>query len=62
MTVLILTNTHDPTADDVIMRLRDRGTPVFRLDPADFPQRGRPALRDQRRRLVGNARHRAPHP
>ncbi|GAA3983763.1 ATP-grasp ribosomal peptide maturase [Thermobifida alba] len=39
MTVLILTNTHDPTADDVIMRLRDRGTPVFRLDPADFPQR-----------------------
>ncbi|GAA3739976.1 ATP-grasp ribosomal peptide maturase [Salinactinospora qingdaonensis] len=39
MAVLILTNTYDPTADDVIRRLHDRDVPVFRVDPADFPQR-----------------------
>ncbi len=38
MTVLILTNPFDITADDVILRLTERGVPVVRLDPADFPQ------------------------
>ena len=38
MTVLILTNPFDITADDVILRLTEHGVPVVCLDPADFPQ------------------------
>ncbi|MDX3357832.1 ATP-grasp ribosomal peptide maturase [Streptomyces sp. ME01-24h] len=37
MTVLILTSPEDVTADLVVAALRDRGTPVVRLDPADLP-------------------------
>lgn len=36
-TVLVLTARLDPTADSVVTELGRRGTPVFRLDPADFP-------------------------
>lgn len=35
--VLVLTNTEDGTADPVIHHLRERGTPVVRMDPGDFP-------------------------
>ena len=42
MTVLILTSEDDVTADMVVHRLVQRGTPVLRLDPADIP--GRVAL------------------
>jgi ATP-grasp ribosomal peptide maturase len=37
MTVLILTSEEDVTADMVVARLHDTGTPVMRLDPADVP-------------------------
>ncbi len=39
MTVLVLTAPLDPTADLVVTELRRRAVPVFRCDPADFPQR-----------------------
>ncbi|MFE0490136.1 MvdC/MvdD family ATP grasp protein [Streptomyces griseoaurantiacus] len=39
MTVLVLTSEEDLTADMVIGRLNDRGTPVMRLDPEHFPGR-----------------------
>ncbi|MGC4946156.1 MvdC/MvdD family ATP grasp protein [Streptomyces sp. DT224] len=42
MTALILTSEDDVTADMVIHRLVQQGTPVLRLDPADIP--GRVAL------------------
>ncbi|MGA8113480.1 MAG: ATP-grasp ribosomal peptide maturase [Actinocatenispora sp.] len=38
-TVLILTGRLDPTADLVVAELNRRDVPVFRCDPADFPQR-----------------------
>lgn len=38
MTVLVLTQRLDPTADLVIRELRHRGTPVLRCDPGDFPE------------------------
>src|SRR5205823_4322887 len=37
MTVLILTCEEDVTADMVVARLHETGTPVMRLDPADLP-------------------------
>jgi ATP-grasp ribosomal peptide maturase len=37
--VLVLTQPFDPTADYVVDALHRRGTPVFRCDPGDFPQR-----------------------
>lgn len=37
MTVLILTSEEDVTADMVVARLHETGTPVVRLDPADVP-------------------------
>jgi ATP-grasp ribosomal peptide maturase len=37
--VLILTQPFDPTADYVVEALHKVGTPVFRCDPGDFPQR-----------------------
>ncbi|MEU9405690.1 MvdC/MvdD family ATP grasp protein [Streptomyces sp. NPDC048281] len=39
MTVLVLTSEEDVTADMVIARLIDSGTPVFRVDPEHFPGR-----------------------
>ncbi|WP_030747815.1 ATP-grasp ribosomal peptide maturase [Streptomyces sp. NRRL S-31] len=36
MTVLILTSEEDVTADMVVLRLREAGVPVVRLDPADL--------------------------
>ncbi|MFI2762152.1 ATP-grasp ribosomal peptide maturase [Streptomyces echinatus] len=36
MTVLILTSQEDVTADMVVLRLREAGVPVVRLDPADL--------------------------
>lgn len=39
MTVLVLTDEFDPTADRVVNLLNDRDIPVFRCDTADFPQR-----------------------
>ncbi|RLV09991.1 alpha-L-glutamate ligase [Streptomyces griseocarneus] len=39
MTVLVLTRDHDATADLVINDLGERGIPVHRLDPGDFPGR-----------------------
>ncbi|MFE2600091.1 MvdC/MvdD family ATP grasp protein [Streptomyces sp. NPDC059396] len=42
MTVLILTSEEDVTADMVVHRLVQQGTPVLRVDPADIP--GRVAL------------------
>ncbi|MBY8846043.1 ATP-grasp ribosomal peptide maturase [Streptomyces sp. SP2-10] len=36
MTVLILTNQEDVTADMVVLRLGEAGVPVVRLDPADL--------------------------
>src|ERR1044072_5977663 len=38
MTVLVLTRPTDATADVVIAELNDRGVPVYRLDPGDFPE------------------------
>lgn len=38
-TVLVLTGRLDATADLVIAELDHRGVPVFRCDPADFPDR-----------------------
>ncbi|MFJ4919840.1 ATP-grasp ribosomal peptide maturase [Streptomyces sp. NPDC088725] len=38
MTVLVLTGPKDATADLVIAELNDRGVPVHRLDPGDFPK------------------------
>jgi ATP-grasp ribosomal peptide maturase len=37
--VVVLTEQFDPTADRVIQRLHSRQVPVFRCDPAEFPQR-----------------------
>ncbi|NGO07086.1 hypothetical protein G5C60_05305 [Streptomyces sp. HC44] len=37
MTVLILTSEEDVTADMVVSKLHETGTPVMRLDPADLP-------------------------
>jgi ATP-grasp ribosomal peptide maturase len=37
--VLILTHRFDPTADKVVEELNNRGTPVFRCDASDFPER-----------------------
>lgn len=37
MTVLILTSEEDVTADMVVAKLHETGTPVMRLDPADLP-------------------------
>jgi ATP-grasp ribosomal peptide maturase len=39
MTVLVLTNDIDPTADLVITELNERRVPVLRLDPGDFPEK-----------------------
>ncbi|MFJ3307805.1 ATP-grasp ribosomal peptide maturase [Streptomyces sp. NPDC086549] len=39
MTVLILTSEEDVTADMVVARLHEMGTPVVRLDPADLPDK-----------------------
>lgn len=39
MTVLVLAADRDPTADRVVKALRDRDTPVIRVDTAHFPQR-----------------------
>jgi ATP-grasp ribosomal peptide maturase len=38
MTVLVLTDQFDVTADHVVALLSDRGVPVFRCDTAEFPQ------------------------
>ncbi|MFD3915462.1 ATP-grasp ribosomal peptide maturase [Streptomyces sp. NPDC058603] len=38
MTVLVLTGPKDATADLVIAELNERGVPVHRLDPGDFPE------------------------
>jgi ATP-grasp ribosomal peptide maturase len=38
VTVLVLTQRLDPTADLVIRELQQRGTPVLRCDPGDFPE------------------------
>ncbi|WP_192583138.1 ATP-grasp ribosomal peptide maturase [Streptomyces albicerus] len=37
MTVLILTSEEDVTADMVVAKLHEAGTPMMRLDPADLP-------------------------
>ncbi|MFJ9871060.1 ATP-grasp ribosomal peptide maturase [Streptomyces sp. NPDC101165] len=39
MTVLILTSNEDVTADMVVAKLHEMGTPVVRLDPADLPDK-----------------------
>lgn len=39
MTVLILAQEFDPTADAVVTGLSERGVPVFRTDLAEFPRR-----------------------
>jgi ATP-grasp ribosomal peptide maturase len=39
MTVVVLTEPVDPTADLVVAELNSRGVAVFRCDAADFPQR-----------------------
>lgn len=39
MTVLIVSQELDPTADEVVLALGERGVPVFRIDRAWFPQR-----------------------
>jgi ATP-grasp ribosomal peptide maturase len=36
--VLVLTGTDDPHADDVILKLNDRGVPVVRFDTGEFPE------------------------
>lgn len=38
MTVLVLTREFDAVADLVITELNQRGVPVYRLDPGDFPE------------------------
>jgi ATP-grasp ribosomal peptide maturase len=38
-TVLVLTQPYDATADYVVAELSERGVPVFRCDPGEFPQR-----------------------
>lgn len=38
-TVLVLTHPFDPTADYVVSALHERGIPVFRCDPGEFPRR-----------------------
>ncbi|MGH3947643.1 MAG: ATP-grasp ribosomal peptide maturase [Pseudonocardiaceae bacterium] len=38
-TVLIVTQPFDPTADYVVAELHERGVPVFRCNPGDFPRR-----------------------
>ncbi|MGW6600642.1 ATP-grasp ribosomal peptide maturase [Streptomyces sp. NPDC055036] len=38
MTVLVLTGPKDATADLVIAELYERGVPIHRLDPGDFPE------------------------
>lgn len=38
MTVLVLTGPKDATADLVIAELNERGVPIHRLDPGDFPE------------------------
>jgi ATP-grasp ribosomal peptide maturase len=38
MTVLVLTQPNDATADLVIAELNERSVPVYRLDPGDFPE------------------------
>lgn len=38
-TVLIVSQELDPTADEVVLALGERGVPVFRIDRAWFPQR-----------------------
>ncbi|MFG2525772.1 ATP-grasp ribosomal peptide maturase [Streptomyces sp. NPDC048527] len=40
MTVLVLTCEQDVTADMVVARLRERGEPLMRFDPADLPSGG----------------------
>jgi ATP-grasp ribosomal peptide maturase len=37
-TILILTDPFDPTADMVVTALYERGVPVFRCDPGQFPR------------------------
>src|SRR5437016_4262614 len=37
--VLVLTDVIDPTADLVVAELEDRGVPVMRCNPGDFPQK-----------------------
>ena len=39
MTVLLLTQDLDPTADMVVRALNEAGTPVVRMDPGDLPHR-----------------------
>ncbi|MDH6579523.1 ATP-grasp ribosomal peptide maturase [Kitasatospora sp. MAP5-34] len=39
MTVLVLTCDLDPTTDLVISELNERGVPLVRLDPGDFPEK-----------------------
>ncbi|MFF4548831.1 ATP-grasp ribosomal peptide maturase [Streptomyces sp. NPDC001435] len=39
MTVLILTSEEDVTADMVVAKLHEKGTPFVRLDPADLPDK-----------------------
>ncbi|WP_328769049.1 MvdC/MvdD family ATP grasp protein [Streptomyces sp. NBC_00286] len=39
MTVLILTSEGDVTADMVVAKLHEMGTPMMRLDPADLPDK-----------------------
>ncbi|KUJ69662.1 alpha-L-glutamate ligase [Streptomyces albus subsp. albus] len=62
MTVLVLTRPTDSTADLVIAELSDRGVPVHRLDPAEFPEslatsaRIGPGLRDWWGHLHGQHR------
>ncbi|MBT8225493.1 MAG: ATP-grasp ribosomal peptide maturase [Dactylosporangium sp.] len=38
-TILVLTHPFDPTADYVVAELNQRGVPVFRCDPGEFPRR-----------------------
>jgi hypothetical protein len=38
VTVLVMTQPLDPTADTVILELNRRGVPVFRFDRSWFPQ------------------------
>ncbi|MFE1783114.1 ATP-grasp ribosomal peptide maturase [Streptomyces sp. NPDC059506] len=52
MTVLVLTRDSDATGDLVIAQLNDRGVPVHRLDPGDFPE----AVRLSARLCEGPAR------
>ncbi|MGH3736902.1 MAG: MvdC/MvdD family ATP grasp protein [Micromonosporaceae bacterium] len=51
-----MTDTADPTADRVIGELERRGTPVFRANPGDFPQRISLAARLDQTGLDGTIR------